>query len=168
MVLKWMIMKPKCVSKCLQNENHIFFAWSEWDHYNFFHLFRCIRSGKSGGIISQDWFHLRDPVWRNGIWNLPREFWGMKQFFWGVKSSFFNEHIFMLLLTHKSFHRHNVNQSLYEKVMTVLPGTPVFWLVSGLVTSPIFHRVYLHNYSESRAELFTRGTLICLLTTIAI
>ena len=41
--------------------------------------------------------------------------------------------------------------SLYEKVMTVLRKTPVFWLVSGLVTNPIFHRVYLHNYRESRA-----------------
>ena len=58
--------------------------------------------------------------------------------------------------------------SLYEKVMTVLPRTPVFWLVSGLVKNPIFHRVYLHNYSESRAEIFTRGTLICLLNTIVI
>ena len=58
--------------------------------------------------------------------------------------------------------------SLYENVMTVLPRTPVYWLVSGLVTKPIFHRVYLHNYSESRAEIFTRGTLICLLNTIAI
>ena len=58
--------------------------------------------------------------------------------------------------------------SLYEKIMIVLPRTPVFWLVSGLVTNPIFHRVYLHNYNESRAEIFTVGTLICLLNIIAI
>ena len=36
---------------------------------------------------------------------------------------------------------------LYEEVMTILPGTHVYWLASGLVTNPIFHRVYLHNYS---------------------
>ena len=57
---------------------------------------------------------------------------------------------------------------LDEEVMTILPGTPVYWLASGLVTNPIFHRVYLHNYSESRFEIFTRGTLICLLNTIVI
>ena len=52
--------------------------------------------------------------------------------------------------------------------MIVLPETPVYWLASGLVTNPIFHRVYLHNYSESRDEIFTKGTLICILNTIAI
>jgi hypothetical protein len=52
--------------------------------------------------------------------------------------------------------------------MTVLPGTPVYLLASGLVTNPIFHIVYLHNYSESRAEIFTTGTLICILNTIEI
>jgi len=57
---------------------------------------------------------------------------------------------------------------MYEKVMTVLPGTHVYWLASELVTNPIFHRVYLHNYSESRAEFFNRGTVICLLNIIAI
>ena len=30
------------------------------------------------------------------------------------------------------------------------------------------HRVYIHNYSESRDEIFTKGTLICLLNTILI
>ena len=40
---------------------------------------------------------------------------------------------------------------LYEEVMTVLPRTPLYWLASGLVTNPIFHRVYLHNYNESKA-----------------
>ena len=57
---------------------------------------------------------------------------------------------------------------LYEEVMTVLPGTPVYWLASGLVTNLIFHRVYLHNYTESRDQNFTKGTLICLLNTISI
>ena len=57
---------------------------------------------------------------------------------------------------------------LNEEVMTVLPGTPVYWLALGLVTNPIFHKVYLHNYSESRAEIFTRGTLICIFNTLEI
>jgi len=57
---------------------------------------------------------------------------------------------------------------LDEEVMTIFPGTPVYWLASGLVTNPIFHRVYPHNYNESRDEIFTRGTLICILNTIYI
>ena len=57
---------------------------------------------------------------------------------------------------------------LYEEFMTVLPGTLVYWLASGLVKNPIFHRVYLHNYRKSRAETFTTSTLIFLLNTIAI
>ena len=44
---------------------------------------------------------------------------------------------------------------LDEEVMIVLPGTPVYWLASGLVKNPIFHIVYLHIYSESRDEFFT-------------
>ena len=57
---------------------------------------------------------------------------------------------------------------LYEEVMTVLPGTPVYWLASGLVKNPIFHGVYLHNCNEWRDETFTTCTLTCIINTITI
>jgi hypothetical protein len=41
-------------------------------------------------------------------------------------------------------------------------------ILDQLVKNPIFHRVYLHNYNESRVETFTTCTLICILNTIAI
>ena len=91
--------------------------------------------------------------------NSPRSI--INIWFWNSHTRNCSSYYFQLNLSHFIW-------ILDEEVMTVLPGTPVYWLASGLVTNPIFHRVYLHNYSESRAEIFTRGTLICLLNTIVI
>ena len=84
-----------------------------------------------------------------------------KIWFWNLHTRNYSPYYFQWKWSHYIW-------SLYEKVMTVIHRTLVYLLVSGLVTNPIFHRVYLHKYGESRAEIFTRGTLICLLNTIAI
>ena len=101
--------------------------------------------------------------------------------FWSIQESELAQNAPHSIINIRFWNSHKRNYSLYsfqwnlyhfiwildEEVMTVLPETLVYWLASRLVTNPIFHRVYLHNYSESRDEIFTRGTLICLLNTIA-
>ena len=62
--------------------------WSRLDHYIVFHPSWYIQSGKNGGISSRDHFYRRDLVWRNRVWNLPREFWGIKRHFLGFKRFF--------------------------------------------------------------------------------
>ena len=93
------------------------------------------------------------------VQNAPRSIFNI--WLWNSYTRNYSMYCFQLNLSH-------VIWILDEYVMTILPGTLVYWLTSRLVTNPIFHRVYLHNYSESRDEIFTRGTLICLLNTIAI
>ena len=82
--------------------------------------------------------------------------------FWSIQESELAQNSPCSIINIRFWNSHKRNQSPYsfqwnlshfiwsfdEEVMIVLPRTPVYWLASGLVTNPIFHRVYLHNYSE--------------------
>ena len=93
------------------------------------------------------------------VQNSPRSIFNIQ--FWNSHTRTYSLYRFQWNLSH-------IIWILDEQVMTFLLETTVYWLASGPVTNPIFHKVYLHNYSESRAEIFTRGNLICLINTIEI
>lgn len=77
--------------------------WSELGHYIISHPYQWICSGKSGRTISRDCFYQWDPVWRNGVWNLPGEFWGIKWCFLGVKNCFSSPILFHAIVHTNTF-----------------------------------------------------------------